>query len=597
MASATKNYAYRLGSPTTGTDIVHEQLRRASDYRNKLVEIELRRRAAVDAVLREMCPGLVECEQRLAQVQAQIQDVIDQQRGRNQRARGLTDDAAFRCRLDQLQPERKALAAERRRLRKEDFEREDTKEALRVVDDAAKAEIKEARAASGLYWGTYLLVEQAADSFRRGAPPVYRRYRGEGRIGVQIQHGMTWSEAFNASDTRLRLVHTPRTEPIVAANGKTLPPPGSTKQSQQYTLWLRVGSDGRDAVWAKWPLRLHRYNANTRIMWAVVRRMTVAGKERWGLTVTLRDDVGGRAFAREDVARDGTVGIDIGYRIMTDGRQRIAYWTGSDGLSGELSVPADTVAQWAKVEDLQSIRDDIHNDAKALLRDWLREHEAPEWLTTCVSGMHAWKNPSRLDKVVLRWHSTRFAGDDQVYQLLEAWRSRERHLWQYQGNLRDQLAAARKDRYRNWAAGMRRKYRTFAVEDIDLRSAIHDVMRDDVDRETVTAQRRVARFAGLSVLMQALSDCGADVVTVTRAGTTEVCNWCGESNEIDARLMHQCQGCGRRWDRDANASRNILARGEAGQDSREPLAPQSPPENGRRNKMSRSERLATARKQ
>lgn len=597
---SSKNYTYGLRSPIENRDRVLDQLRLASVYRNKLVEIELARRADTDATLRELCPGLLECEAALAEVNSTIESVLTQQRGRNQRARGMTDEVDFRARLAELKPRRKELAVERKRLRDGSFAQEATQFRLAEVNETASAAIRAARAACGVFWGSYLLVEQAADAFRKGAPPVFRGYRGEGRIAVQLQGGMTWDEASSGDDARLRIVCMPQTQQRIAKNGTVLPTPGARRQAEQYTLWLRIGSDGRAPIWATWPLILHRPIPDmTRIMWAIVQRRIIAGKDRWQLTLSLRDDTD-LAFIRRDVAATGVVGIDIGYRLMPDGRQRVAYWHGSDGASGELELPSWTVDGWRKVEDLQSIRDKIHNEARAELKLWLDEHPHPEWLDEETEHMHAWRRLSRLDRLVVDWRGKRCDGDAEILSSLEAWRTQERHLWQWQENLRDQLLAWRKNCYREFAATMRRRYRAIAVEDMDLRSAIHDVLRPDEERETVTAQRRMARFAALSVLVGCIRDSGAEVLMVDRAGTTSNCHECGYANDVDAKLMHVCCGCGVEFDRDANAAKNIRARGEVATQTLASLAVQSgqgvAAGNGNGKKLTRSQRLGAARK-
>ena len=555
----SKNYTYGLRPLVENRDRVIDQLRLASAYRNKLVEIELARRAATDDTLRELCPGLLECEAELASVNEAIEDVLAQQRGRNQRARRMTDESDFSQRLAELKPRRKELAARRKALRAGSFAAAATQERLAVVNETAAAAIRAARASCGVFWGSYLLVEQAADAFRKGAPPVFRGFRGEGRIAVQIQGGMTWDEASSAKDTRLRIVHTPQTESRMARNGTVLPMPGVKRQAQQYTLWLRIGSDGREPIWATWPMILHRpIPDGTRIMWAIVQREIVAGHERWHLTLSLRDDTD-QAFIRRDVAAAGVCGVDIGYRYIDNRAQRVAYWHGSDGASGELQLPSGKVAEWQKVDDLQSIRDELHNVARATLRDWLAANAHPEWLDEATEHIHTWRRLSRLDQLVVQWRGQRFDGDAEIMAMLESWRTRERHLWQYQEQMRDQLLAWRKDYYRNFAAMLRRRYRTIAIEDMDLRSAIHDVLRPEEERDTVTAQRRAARFVALSTFVGAINDSGADVVPIERAGTTSTCSWCGAANEVGTGVLHTCVGCGREWDRDENAARNILA--------------------------------------
>jgi hypothetical protein len=298
------------------------------------------------------------------------------------------------------------------------------------------------------------------------------------------------------------------------------------------------------------------------------------------------------------------VGIDIGYRLMPDGGQRVAYWQGSDGASGELRLPPWTVESQSKIEDLQSIRDKLHNAIRTRLKDWLEANPHPEWLDEATEHMHAWKRLARLDCLVVEWRGKRFDGDTAILKALEAWRKQERHLWQWQENSRDQLLEWRKNYYREFAAAMRRRYRTVAVEDMDLRSAIHDILRPEEERETVTAQRRMARFAALSVLVGCLKDSGSEVVTVDRAGTTGIHHDCGHVNDVGADLMHVCEGCGIEFDRDVNAAKNILARGEVavvpaqGISSCDRATPAySPPDgNGNSKKPTRSQRLVSARK-
>lgn len=596
----SKNYTYGLLKPSEGRELVVAQLAAAARYRNKLVEVELRRREQTDATVRQHVPGLLETESELAEVAAAIDDALSAQRDRNRKARGLTDDSNCRAALADLKARRKALAAARKRLRSDGFASATCQAALAAVNSKAAAEVRAARAACGLYWGTYLLVEQAADAFRKGSPPVYRGYRGEGSVAVQLQGGLSWEDATSGRDTRLRIQHTPQQCERYSRSGTPLPVPGKRRRDQQYTLWLRVGSDGRAPIWATWPLILHRSIPDqARIMWAIVQRRIVGGKERWKLTLSLRGETDA-AFSRNDLGDSGVVGIDIGYRYLGDREQRVAYWHGGDNESGELRLPSDKVAQWEKVDDLQAIRDGLHNAAKSSLREWMAANEHPEWLDEATEHIHAWRRLSRLDRLVVEWRKQRFDGDEEIMATLESWRSRERHLWQYQEQMRDQLLAWRKDLYRTFAASLRRKYQTIAIEDMDLRSAIHDVLRPVEDRETFTPQRRAARFAALSTLVGAIKDSGAEVLAVDREGTTSTCNACGAQNEVGENLLYTCCACGREWDRDDNAARNICARGAAAIKTRQSLASQSGKEvtslQADQKKLSRSQRLAAARK-
>lgn len=597
---SSKNYNYGLLAPIEGRETVLEQLRLTNQYRNKLVEIELKRRKDTDDTLRLLCPGLLECESELSKVSDEIKDTISQQKGRNAAEREHTDDTQCKARLAELKPIRKELSAKRKELRNGAFASEEVKERLKQVNDEAAAAVRLARSECGLYWGSYILVEQAADSFRKGAPPVFRGYRGEGRLAVQIQNGMTWDQASSGTDTRVRIVHTPQTVQRFSKRGVSIPMPSEKRLKQQYTVWVRIGSKGRDPVWAKFPMIFHRpIPDGVKIMWAIVQRRLVAGKERWQLTLSLRDD-SNLAFVKHDNASDGVVGVDIGYRILPDGSQRVAYFQGSDGTGEQLTLPAWTVEAWKKVEDIQAIRDQLHNDMRADLKAWMATNVHPEWLDESTETMHAWRRISRLDSLVVTWRSSRFECDEPIMARLEAWRTRERHLWQYQENLRDQLLAWRKDYYRKFAAMLARRYKTIAVEDMDLNDAIHDTNRPEEDRDRTTYQRRIARFACLSSLIQCLKERASKFVKVECAGTSYTCNACGHANRINSGVMQTCSGCLRTFDRDENAAMNIRARGEVLLNKRDSLA--SVTQQGVTDglvvvqKPSRSARFATARK-
>jgi len=584
---ASRNYSYGLLPPTQGRDLVCEQIAGAAKYRNKLAEIELERRKQTDETVRKHVPGLLECEAELAEVNAAIEEQFASQRSKNAKARQRTDDSDCRNAVKELKSRRKTLAADRKRMRSEGFAAAACQSALSAVNDSAAAAVRAARAANGLYWGTYLLIEQAADSFRKGAPPVFRRFRGEGAVGVQFQCGITWEQAVGGTDSRIRIQHTPPPQERRSKSGKTLKAPSERRQAQYRTLWLRVGSDGRAPIWACWPLVLHRpIPGNARLKWATVQRRFVAGKERWKLILSVQAD----GFEKA-VATDGVVGVDVGYRILPNGRMRVAYTHGSDGAGEELAISCGTVREFTKVRDLQSIRDCRHNDARTSLREWMGEHEhlVPEWLREQTKTMHTWRQISRLATLVRKWE--RFCGDEEIYQLLMSWRKKEQHLWTYQGNLRDQLLANRKNMYRVFSAKIRKRYRTICLEKIDLRE-LHDVIRAPEDREIQSPQRRAANMANLSTLVECLKESGCEIVWVDPKGTTYICHACGQACDWDqaSHLRHTCEHCGEDWDQDDNAARNILARGQMAMKNGEPQR------DNERKKPSRSERFIAARK-
>ena len=62
MSEKPRNYKYGLLPPTENRELALEQLRLAHQFREALVDVELARRAAREAALRQHCPGLAELE-------------------------------------------------------------------------------------------------------------------------------------------------------------------------------------------------------------------------------------------------------------------------------------------------------------------------------------------------------------------------------------------------------------------------------------------------------------------------------------------------------------------------------------------------------
>ena len=270
--------------------------------------------------------------------------------------------------------------------------------------------------------------------------------------------------------------------------------------------------------------------------------------------------------------------------MRPDGSLRVAYWLGDDGAEGELTLDAGWLAAKRKVDDLRSIRDDNLNDAKARLAAWLMPAEgpnasapnlcpAPAWLLEATATLASWRSAGRLAAVAIRWRRERDemqqpaerrrvsdttvrSDTTEAFDALEAWRRRDKHLLEYEANLRDQLQRRRADLYRVFAATMRRRYRAIYVESLDLRT-FHE-LPDPEEPASDPALKEHVRDACLSTLLGAIRETGA-AVAVPAPHTTADCASCGSRERLDgAALSHRCSRCSDVWDQDRNAARNLL---------------------------------------
>ena len=69
---SVRNYTYGAAAPILNVEQVAEQMRKAHEYGNKLVELKLDRRAKIDVALAAHSPELAETEAYLLRLETQL---------------------------------------------------------------------------------------------------------------------------------------------------------------------------------------------------------------------------------------------------------------------------------------------------------------------------------------------------------------------------------------------------------------------------------------------------------------------------------------------------------------------------------------------
>src|SRR5579863_102605 len=227
----TKIYTYGLLPPTVNSELVDEQLRLAKIYKNKLVEIELARRVEyrnITGSLPDVVPLETEIKERMAIVK-EIQRTIKQARAKARSRVSASPESKVA-----ISSHEAAIKILRKRIKEfKSRGKELVQPRIDVSNRKAAVAVKDARAASGLYWGTYLLIEKAMEQARKSkTDPKFRRWDGGGRIGVQFQSDISVNKL--AEDRRMRIGHVSREIYDL--------PRGQRKKASRTTVSIRVGS-------------------------------------------------------------------------------------------------------------------------------------------------------------------------------------------------------------------------------------------------------------------------------------------------------------------------------------------------------------------
>ncbi len=573
--------------PTPDKELFDDQLIKAHRYYNMLIEIERWRRTEFRKA-RSRVADMAPLEARHEALKAEIQTLRTSIKAR--RAASRTREAApdLQPRLKEAQAERKAVYAELKAARLALRDDPVLKEATEKLAAEGTARVKAARAACGVYWGTYLLTEKAAESAAKSpTDPEFRRWRGEGRVGVQLHHEK-FQDVLEGKSTMLRItLNAPR---------------GTSRRAEKRrfgTVQLRVGSaTPRDPIWVSFPVILHRLPPpGATLTWAWVRAQRIGTQIRYELQITVES-----AEFADGPRGHGVAAIDVGWRVLPNGDLRVAYLRDDQGTERELCLPAKLLSRLRFCQELRSYQS-LHFDvALAHWRSWVEafDDELPEWLREVRPHLALWKSPARLAHAVARWideagareevdrlwdlwRAARleqkldlFATLDEVAEFfkdktdlyptmvyMELWRRKNHHLRDWEAHQRAKCLGWRKDIYRNFAADVAKTYQTVVFEDIDLRKLNRNAQPEEETRDHLHWSRNTAapgELRGFCVSAMGKSR----VVEEETVDSTRECHACHHVNtwpeKERAQRVLTCQGCGMRWDQDSNAARVLLWR-------------------------------------
>ena len=404
---------------------------------------------------------------------------------------------------------------------------------------------------SPLYWGNYSTVEHDCESMREGAPPKFmpwRKARAYCRVGVQLQKGDTIANMLAGTSYLLRITVDPEDETRATCHFRV----DSTTAGKP--VWTTVDvnlhrklSDLPPDTQVKWAYLYREEVTNPRIAADSTKPAAARGAHAWRLLLTLSAKGG---FPKPDVSADGKVGINLGWRNVSDGL-RVASWVGSDNERNTLVLPTRMLSRWTKADELRSTADLYFNMGRDVLTAWLRQEPVPEglaehlaylttriarlsydappgkardwarqrevfqrekdawmelrdtwqyvtptpWFLKQVETLHLWKSPARLAELVVDWRTDAPVWDREIQELVPT-----KRRWAGDAILYDAFDAWRK-RYKHLSDWFHHQllkavrhrddvYRNFAA---DVRRKYGQIVLGDIDYRKLQEK---AEFAG-----------------------------------------------------------------------------------------------------
>jgi hypothetical protein len=584
----------RWGAPTRGgarayrlPDAAVDQMRLAHQLGNDLVRLSLDTDEAVADVWSSY-PQIADVEARITQAEERAAELAAEVARRKSAARSRRLTGADKQAADDLRKVR-ADIRELRGLRKEikASVKLDAKSRLAEIDAAKRAAVKALRqdySARGLYWGTSNDViahsaaadKRVADARKEGRPAQrrFRRWDGSGALTVQLQRqtgdpartvdrldsgrpvpGKSWA-------SQLQVPASPGRGVVRFGLGSALP------MVEVPVVAHRALPDGADVTGAR--LVVEAVAGQRHMSVHVASKSPAASAKTGGPVVALhmgwRRDHGAGGAVRVGSWRSD---IDLTVPAHLDG-----IVTQDSPHSGRILLPAGVRAGLDRADEVRSDRDKELDRVKEWLAGWLAVNPQPveegrDPLTP--ARVKAWKSPGRFAALAHRWREVPPVGDRAAWVAgeLESWRRWDRGRWEVEAHGRRKALAYRRDVYRRVAAWIAGTAGTVVVEDTDLAAIIRRPKTAEVlpgAVEDAAASTRVDAAPGelrAAVTAAAVRD-GAGVVEVDHQGVTLTHHGCGHANPADGRWAVSaevvCDGCGRRFDQDGNATVGMLAR-------------------------------------
>lgn len=454
----------------------------------------------------------------------------------------------------------------------------------RIEWDASRAR-RRARADSGLYHGTYVVVENAVKAAvekraKLGQPPRHR-WVDTVKVGTQCQGG----------DTRRKF----KLEGLVRR--------GQNGKRSRAVACVRIAStDKGEPIWCELPIVMHRpLPEGASILWAYVVQRRTGSRRRYEvqLTISMEETRSGQ--------RVEAVAVDVGWRRMP-GHVRAAYWVGTDGREGEIRVPDAILHKLEHADHLRSLADTLFDSVRAVVVQY--QSELPELpmirrsgeLVPMLDGIQRWRAHRKLvrvaraawsaasQKTVPLWSEWRVgrkrdrlhlmptpqearkvAGDDWLTWYLDCWRRQDEHLTSWAADERTKAIRARDEIFKVNAKRLASEYQTLVLEgDGSKKSGLLDLSKLARCAEPTEAESKADDAQRSQRVKVASAECRAALVKAFRGDvepeplerTTTECHHCHGVCEWDTarKLAHKCEHCGESWDQDQNACMNLLCR-------------------------------------
>lgn len=562
-----RNFVFGCSEPLTEAQAVDDQLFHLHCYRNSVAAINRSRLYRYRDVMNAN-PAVKDLREEFAELRDEMRELRDElmlKRVKSRSRRESREDCdrvtEIKKRMGQIIKDRKTIDAEWKKTAECKALLEKMSTELEEEMDSVEERFSGGDESCCSYTRSQIVMAKPEN-------PV--QFDGKGRIIRQIRK----------NDTFLKMIRMIEPEEKVELKKRHRIPAGTT-----HLLTTLVGNSGKKAMFA---VNFHReielLSETSQITsFSIIRVPTgtvryvngwVVRNYRWKIMVCVKDPAG--VFFGDNSVTPETgesVAVDVGWRENDDGL-KVCTAVGSDGHVHEFSLPPEIAQMAERVKEIDSERDlamnsmkcaiaecisdgwdDIDADVKGILRAKSDDGDHPS-SESAKKSVLMWRSPQKAHRLMayLINKDELSPTEEFIYQAVSSFCRLGMATGGFGNRLKERVANRRKDFYRRVAKGLRRKYSSVIVEDINT-AKIGKV--SDVGELDNAGVRKNKTLASIGVFLSAIR---MYAVLVNPAFTSKTCSHCGEMTGIGSESRWTCENCGEEFDRDENACVNLLHR-------------------------------------
>lgn len=220
---------------------------------------------------------------------------------------------------------------------------------LQALELARRAEVKNARQNSGVWWGNYNFIVRAFESarsaaLRRGSSVRRRTEGGSGRLTNTLQGGAAVEHLFDGSLSQIFIRH-PQDKAWSAESR------GTRRRLQRTTLTATIFVRSGERRNVTWPMIMHRsIPLDALVKNVVVTRRKIGERWKWAVSFTCTRTIDGEI---PPSTSNKLVAVDVGWRRVSDGL-RVATVLPSNGEPRFIILPHEILNSFAFINELRA---------------------------------------------------------------------------------------------------------------------------------------------------------------------------------------------------------------------------------------------------